>query len=93
MLNLSESYLHQRQRPVLRKGKLSPFVHISPGVPQRPVLGPFLLLLFINDISNFTADGCLINLCADDTIIYTISDSIDEVKITLKRAWITHVII
>ena len=71
-----KSYLHQRKQAVLCNGQLSSFVDISSGVPQGSVLGPFLFLLFINDISNFAANGCLINLFADDTIIYTSGDSI-----------------
>ena len=79
-----KSYLHQRQQAVLCNGKLSSFVDISSGVPQGSVLGPFLFLLFINDISNFAANGCLIYSFADDTIIYTSCDSIDEVQRELQ---------
>ena len=79
-----KSDLHQRQQAVLRNGKLSSNVDISSGVPHGSVLGPFLFLLFINDISNFAANGCLINLFADDTIIYTSGDSIDEVQSKLQ---------
>ena len=28
------------------------------------VLGPLLFLLFINDVSNFTTDGCVLNMYA-----------------------------
>ena len=81
-----KSYLHQRQQAVLCNGKLSSFVDISSGVPQGSVLGPFLFLLFINDISNFAANGCLIDLFADDTIICTSGDSIDEVQSKLQKS-------
>ena len=79
-----KSYLHQRQQAVLFNGKLSSFVDISSGVRERSVLGPFLFILFINDISNFAANGCLINLFADDKIIYTSGNSIDEVQSKLQ---------
>ena len=79
-----KSYLHQRQQAVLCNGKLSSFVDISSGVPQGSVLGPFLFISFINDISNLAANGCLINLFADDTIIYTSGDSIGGVQSKLQ---------
>ena len=80
-----KSYLHQRKQAVLCNGKLSSFVHISSGVPQGSVLGPVLFLSFINDISNFAANGCLMNLFADDdTIIDTSGDSIEEVQNKLQ---------
>ena len=79
-----KSYLHQRKQAVLCNGKLSSFVDISSGVPQGSVLGPCLFLLFMNDISNFTANGCLINLFADDTIIHPSGDSIEEVHNKLQ---------
>ena len=65
-----KSCLHQRQQAVLCNGKLSSFVDISSGVPQGSVLRPFVFLLFINNISNFAANGCLINLFADDNYLH-----------------------
>ena len=79
-----KSYLHQRQQAVHCNGKLSSFVDIASGAPQGSVPGPFLFLLFINDISIFAANDCLINLFADDTIIYTSGDSIDDVQSKLQ---------
>ena len=48
------------------------------------MLGPFLFLLFINDISNFTTDGCVTNLFADDAMIYASGDSVSEVQLKLQ---------
>ena len=44
------------------------------------MLGPVLFLLFINDISNFTVEGCVLNMYADDVIIYTSATSKDELE-------------
>ena len=52
------------------RGKLSDFKDLSFGVPQGSILGPFLFLLFINDISSFAANECVINLFDDDLLTY-----------------------
>ena len=49
------------------------------------VLGPFLFLLFINDISNFPTDGRVANLFADDVMICASGDSVNEVKLNLQN--------
>ena len=46
-------------------------------------LGPILFLLFINDISIFTVDGCG-NMYAADVIIYTSATSKDELEYRLQ---------
>ena len=43
---------------------------MTDGVPQGSVLALLLLLLFINDISDFTNGNCSFNLFADDSISY-----------------------
>ena len=68
------SYLDNRKQAVLCHNELSCFVDVTCGVPQGSVLGPFLFLLFINDISQFTIDGCLTNIYADDSMIYASGD-------------------
>ena len=49
------------------------------------VLGPFLFLLSINDTSQFTTDGCLTNLYADDSMIYASGDDILQVQPKLQQ--------
>ena len=82
------SFLCKRKQAVLCHNKLSSFVDITSGVPQGSLLGPFLFLLFINDISNVTTDGCVTNIFADDAIIYASRDSVSEVQLKLQSCLI-----
>ena len=43
------------------------------GVPQGSILGPLLVLLFINDI-DYKLHNCGIKLFADDTVLYVSAD-------------------
>ena len=52
-------------------------MHVTSGVPQGSVLGPILLLLYINDINENIQSS--IRLFADDSIIYRkINSNIDH---------------
>ena len=79
------SYLDNRKQAVLCHNEISCFVDVTCGVPQGSVFGPFLFLLFINDISQFTTDGCLTNLYADDSMIYASGDNILQVQQQLQQ--------
>ena len=78
------SDLRGRKQIVKFHQKTSEFCDITWGVPQGSVLGPILFLLFINDVSNFTVEGCVLNMYADDVIIYTSATSKDELEYRLQ---------
>ena len=70
------SYLSNRFQRVTIPGGCSEWVEIKAGVPQGSILGPFLFLLYINDI--FHKIHSNIRLFADDTTIYIIVDFPDS---------------
>ena len=68
MANLIESWLSDRKQRVVINGKCSGWSEVSSGVPQGPVLGPILFVIFINDIE----DGICGNILkfADETKLF-----------------------
>jgi hypothetical protein len=64
-------------------GVFSDRLNVSVGVPQGSVLGPFLFVIFINDISQHIGIGTA-NLFADDTLIYCSGNTPFEVNEKLQ---------
>ena len=48
---------------------------LTKGVPQRSILGPMLLLLFVNNLQD-VVEHCTVNLYADDTTIYSTDETL-----------------
>ena len=78
-----KSYLTNRKQVVIANGFASMEGTITCGVPQGATLGPLLFLIYINDI-NKSFGNSKIKLFADDTVLYTSSDSVDTAKDLLQ---------
>merc|ERR1712121_378878 len=79
------SYLFNRKQRVKIGSFRSEWLNLKKGVPQGPILGPFLFNIFLNDIF-YTLNG--IYNYADDNTISRYGDDIGTVKIILEDA--TH---
>ncbi|CAK1581342.1 unnamed protein product [Parnassius mnemosyne] len=66
-LKLIISYLSNRKQKVIINGKSSSGSPVLMGVPQGSILGPFLFLVYINDLPHLVGDSHDIVLFADDT--------------------------
>ena len=75
-LDWFRSYFTNRKQICAINGKLSDEKEIHCGVPQGSNLGPFLFLLYINDLAR---------LFADDTTLSATGSTIDEIKTKLNH--------
>ena len=74
-----ESYLKDRKEDVSINGYNSKHLSISLGVPHGSVLGPLLLLIYINDLNNATKH-CKVRHFAHDINSLYINDSIKKLN-------------
>lgn len=81
---LLNSYISDRHFRVKHEDSYSEIKEISAGVPQGSVLGPFLYLLYTNDIPD--TEETTIATFADDTAIIAVGDSIEETTNKLQAA-------
>ena len=66
------------------EGKGSSQSKVQSGVPQGTVLGPLFFLVYINDITKDLSDGTLLNLFADDSLLFRIIHSKKDTEILQK---------
>ena len=67
-LNWFWSYLSERSKKVIVNNYESSAQNIRYGIPQGSILGPFLFLLYINDLPLYV-DHSMSDLYADDTLL------------------------
>ena len=79
------TYLTNRKQHVSVNNTKSDFKQISYGVPQGSILRPLLFLLFINNLPLYT-DNVSTDLYADDTTLYDIQDSVEQIESNLQTA-------
>jgi hypothetical protein len=94
-LKLLFSYLNSRTQIVDINGIKSSGSRVTMGVPQGSILGPFLFLIYINDLPFFAEKYCDIVLFADDTSLIFKYDrnktNFDDVNNALSKivSWFT----
>lgn len=70
-LQLMKSCLNNRTQVVSLNSKVSGIDSVKCSVPQGPILGPLLFLIFVNDLPLFLSDSVsTTDLYADDTTVY-----------------------
>ena len=84
VLKWFQSYLSVRTQCVTVNGHVSDPLPITCGVPQEPVLGSSLFLIYVNDLPN-VSKVMEFYLFADDTNIYFDSDNLFNLQKIINR--------
>jgi retron-type reverse transcriptase len=82
IFNIIKSFLHSRSFTVQIDGTKSDVKQINAGVPQGSKISPILFNLYISDFP--TSTNTEIALYADDSVIYSSSDKIENVTANIQ---------
>ena len=83
LLKLLRNFLYFRKQRVVLNGLNSSWENVNAGVPQGSILGPLLLLIYINDLSNGVPSNC--TLFANDAFLFSVVNDIQSTAATLRN--------
>ena len=83
LLNTLGDFLYNGTQRVILNGQYSSWAKGEAGVPQGSILGPLLLLIYINDLSDNLASNP--KLFADDTSLFSVVKNVDASNIDLNN--------
>ena len=81
VLNIFSNFLKNRKQRVTLNGQSSSWTNVNAEIPQGSVLGPLLLLIYINDLSDGLSSNA--KLVADDTSLFSVVHDINVSAIEL----------
>jgi hypothetical protein len=84
-IQLCQHYLTNRKQYVQIQDTKSSQLDINIGVPQGSILGPFLFLVFVNDLPNCSNNTKFITYADDTTLISTVNHESTEDLNSLKN--------
>ena len=90
-----KSYLSNRKQYVNYKNSSSDTLNVNIGIPQGSILGPFLFILYINDLHNVSDKLTLLQF-ADDSSFFVSGRSLPELfnvlqnEIVKIREWLNN---
>ena len=78
-------FLDNKTERVILNGQYTSWANVEAVVPQGSILGPLLLLIYINDLSDNLASNP--KLFADDTSLFSVIKNVDASNIDLNNGF------
>ena len=83
LLNLLRDFLNERKQRVVLNGQFSTWKNVNAGVRQGSIIGPLLLLIYINDLTEGLPSNA--KLFADDTSLFSVIHDIQTSANNLNK--------